>query len=169
MTKDQNILSIIKGDKLKFTTPDLPIKHFANNSFIKKEDEGHIQQEIKKLLGKNVLEKANHEKIEFISPIFTKPKDDGGIRMILNLKLLNQNIEFQHFKMQTIKDALLMVSKGDYLTSIDLKDAYYSVPIDREHQSFLKFSFQGTIYKFTCYPNGLRPCPRKFTKLLQFL
>lgn len=165
MTKDQNILSIIRGDKLKFTTPDLPIKHFANNSFLDKEDLENIRHEIEKLLKKKVLVKTNHEKIEFISPIFVKPKDDGGTRMILNLKSLNQNIEFQHFKMQTIKDALLMISKGDYLTSIDLKDAYYSVPIHRDYQCFLKFSFQGTIYKFTCYPNGLGPCPRKFTKL----
>lgn len=53
------------------------------------------------------------------------------------------------------------------MASIDLKDAYYSVPIAPEHQKYLKFQWQGQLFKFTCFPNGLALCPRKFTKLLK--
>ena len=52
-----------------------------------------------------------------------------------------------------------------YMTSIDLKDAYYSVPIAKPHQKYLKFEWNNMLYKFTCFPNGLAFCPRKFTKL----
>ena len=48
-----------------------------------------------------------------------------------------------------------------------LKDAYYSVTIVPEQQKYLKFQWQGQLYKFTCFPNGLSSCPRKFTKLLK--
>ena len=50
---------------------------------------------------------------------------------------------------------------------IDIKDAYYSVPILEEHQKFLKFMFKGKSYQFTCLPNGLSSGPHKFTKLLK--
>ena len=31
------------------------------------------------------------------------------------------------------------------MSSIDLKDAYYSVPIGKDHQKFLKFEWKGVI------------------------
>jgi len=34
-------------------------------------------------------------------------------------------------------------------------------------QKYLKFEWQGKLYKFTCFPSGLALCPRKFTKLLK--
>ena len=53
------------------------------------------------------------------------------------------------------------------MASIDLKDAYYSVPICVERQKFLNFIWKGEGYKFTCLPNGLAFYPRKFTKLMK--
>ena len=53
------------------------------------------------------------------------------------------------------------------MASIDLKDAYYSVPIISTDRKFLKFEWKGTLYQFACFPNGLALCPRKFTKLFK--
>ena len=51
------------------------------------------------------------------------------------------------------------------MTSIDLKDAYYSVKISEEDPKYLKF-YAGKIFlKFVVLPNGLSSGPRKFTKL----
>ena len=38
---------------------------------------------------------------------------------------------------------------------LDLKDAYYSVPINPQHRKYLRFEFKDTVYEFTCLPNGL--------------
>ena len=53
------------------------------------------------------------------------------------------------------------------MESIDLKDASYSVPILESSQKYLIFINNSQIYKFTCYPNGLSFCPRRFTKLMK--
>ena len=42
---------------------------------------------------------------------------------------------------------------------LDLKDAYYSVPINPQHRKYLRFEFK----EFTCLPNGLASAPRVFT------
>ena len=34
-----------------------------------------------------------------------------------------------HFKMENIQMAIIFVSPGDYMISLDLNDAYFSVPI----------------------------------------
>ena len=53
------------------------------------------------------------------------------------------------------------------MAAIDLKDAYYSVPVCKEDRKYLRFLNNGQIYEFTCLPNGLTCCPRKFTKILK--
>ncbi len=110
---------------------------------------------------------CTREEGDFVSPIFTRPKKDGTHRMILNLKSLNKFITYYHFKMETVWSAIRSMTPGCYMASIDLKDAYYSVPIHADYHKYLKFQWQGQIYKFVCFPNGLAVCPRKFTKLLK--
>ena len=53
------------------------------------------------------------------------------------------------------------------MASIDLKDAYYSVPIDEQNIKFLRFMWDGQLWQVDFLPNGLALAPRKFTKLLK--
>ena len=69
--------------------------------------------------------------------------------------------------METISTILKLVRPNCYMASVDIKDAYYSVPIAAEDQKYLKFMFEGQLYQFTYLPNGLSLGPRKFTKLLK--
>jgi len=126
-----------------------------------------VDLEIAQLLKKGVIQPSKHEAGEFISTIFTRPKKDGTHRMILNLKSFNANVTHHHFKMDNIWSAIRLMKPGCYMASIDLKDAYYTVPICKEHQKFLKFHWKGNLYQYVCFPNGLALCPRKFTKLLK--
>ena len=89
---------------------------------------------------------------------------DGGTRLILNLKELNEFVVYEHFKMDDIKTIINMVTRNCFMVTIDLKDAYYSVAISRLFQKFLKFKWKDKLFCFTCFPNGLGSCPRKSTK-----
>ena len=53
------------------------------------------------------------------------------------------------------------------MASLDLKDAYYMVGVSPSHRKYLRFMWKDVLYQFTCLPNGLSSCPRKFTKLLK--
>ncbi len=87
--------------------------------------------------------------------------------MILNPKCLNEFVQYHHFRMDTIWTAVRMMHPGCYMASIDLKDAYYSVSIHKDHQKYLKFVWRGKLYQYTCFPNGLAICLRKFTKMIK--
>ena len=126
-----------------------------------------LSVEIKNLLHKGVIEECQHEEGEYSAPIYQTPKSDGSFRMILNLKKLNDYMPYIHFKTETIKSLLNMVTPNCYMAKSDIKLAYYSIPILPEQQKFLKFSLQGKLYKFTCLPNELCSGPRKLSKLLK--
>lgn len=103
----------------------------------------------------------------FVSNIFIRHKKDNSIRLILNLKKLNEHVDTKHFKMETLKSAVLLMKRNCFFTSCDLKDAYYSVNIQKTYRRFLRFFWNGVCYQFTCLPNGLAIGPRSFTKLLK--
>ena len=77
--------------------------------------------------------------------------------MILNLKKLNEDVVYKHFKMDTLETRLNLVDKGSYMTTVDIRNAYYAVNIHHDFQKYLKFTHKGVMYKFTCIPNGLSP------------
>ena len=78
--------------------------------------------------------------------------------MILNLQALNEHVVYVHFKMDTLEDAINLMKPNCFMASIDLKDAYYSVPIAQVHQKYLKFQWENKLYVFTCFPNGPTFC-----------
>ena len=126
-----------------------------------------IDSEINGLIKKQVIRECNHVHGEFLSPIFSVPKKDGKVRLILNLKNLNQHIPYEHFKMDSIFSALELVTQECWMASLDLKDAYYSVKIHPAYQKYLRFYYNNKIYEYTAYRSGLSSRPRKFTKLLK--
>ena len=167
LTKNRFILDIVKhGYSIEFSSEPCEECNRFPIIFNLKEQE-IISQLLKKFEDKGVIAKSEHEDGEIISHIFIRPKTDGSYRLILNLSKLNEHVEKITFKMETLKSALQMIRQGCFFAKIDLKDAFYSIGINKKFQKFLKFQWQGKLYVFTCLPNGLSTASRIYTKVLK--
>lgn len=51
----------------------------------------------------------NSDEDDFMSNIFIRPKKNRKQRVILNLKRLNNCVEYHHFKMETLKAAISLI------------------------------------------------------------
>ena len=166
ITNDHIILNIIRyGFKINFkekpqyqNVPKIP--HDMLETEI-------ITQEVKKLLNKGVIVECSRETGDFASTVFTKQKKDGTFRTILNLKYLNEFVQYQHFKMESLLDAFKIVKPSAWMASIDLKDAFFTVPIHESHQKYFKFEWIDKVYKFVGMPNGYSDAMQIFTKILK--
>ena len=127
-----------------------------------------LKEEIQKLLIKGAIEEVPlHQATPgYFSHYFLVPKKTGDLRPILNLRPLNKRIQVDSFKMETLSNVCVSMSKGEWLASLDLKDAYFHVPIRRSHWKYLRFAMEGKVYQYKVLPFGLSTSPRIFTKVL---
>ena len=90
-------------------------------------------------MAKGAISKTEYSTDRFISNIFLVPKKNGKLRPVINWRQLNEFVEYHHFKQENLKSVLDLVPKFDYLTSVDLCDAYFSIQIHPEFQKYLCF------------------------------
>ena len=55
----------------------------------------------------------------------------------------------------------------NFMCKIDLRGAYFAVPIHQAHQKLYWFQFRNVTYQFKCLPFCLTPAPWVFTKMLK--
>ena len=127
-----------------------------------------LGEEVQKLLSKGAIEEVHPSQANqgFYSTYFLVPKKTGDLRPILNLKPLNKTIKVETFKMESLSNVIMSTSQGQWLVSLDLKDAYFHVPVNKSHWKYLRFAFLGKCYQYKVIPFGLSTSPRVFTKVL---
>ena len=81
-----------------------------------------------------------------------------------NFKKFNKFINNKHYKLESINNAINFTTPNVYMTSANLKDTFFSVTIQMDHQKYLKFLFKN-LFKFKCVPKGYGPTMRVFTKI----
>ena len=133
------------------------------------EDQKEIDTEIVRFLKCDIIEEVfDTQDHEFISNIFFRPKKDGKVRIILNLKNFNKHfLEKTHFKMETLQSAIDAMRPNCYFGSVDLSEAFYSISINKSDRKYFRFWHNGKKYQFTALIMGLTHSPRVFTKILK--
>ena len=167
LTDNSYVLDVVQfGLTLDFIdNPDLTLGVPTHN-FSSAQSE-IISREVQRLVSLQVIAPSILTNNSYVSRFFTTPKKDNSHRFILNLKLLNTQIKYIHFKLESISDVKNIISSGVWMASIDLRDAYYSIPIHPSDRCKLAFSWQGVLYEFTCLPNGYTQGPYVITKLFK--
>ena len=60
---------------------------------------------------------------------------------------------------------LLSIREGDFLASINLKDAYFQIPVHQSSRKLLRFLSGGAAYQFKALCFGLSTAPQVFTRV----
>ena len=84
---------------------------------------------------------------------------------MIDLSHLNDFVQLTSFKMETVASVLLSVREGDFLASLDLKDAYFQILIHGSSRKLLRFMSEGTVYQFKALCFGLSTAPQVFTRV----
>ena len=108
--------------------------------------------------------KISKSKISWvIQPTVSSPIPNNKWRPVLDLSKLNLYLKVEKFKMETPETIRTSLREGEWVTSIDFKDAYFHIPIQDQFRKYLRFHIQDRTYQFKALPFGLSTATLEFT------
>ena len=114
-----------------------------------------LKEAVQKLLEKGAVEPVEDDRLPgFYSHLFLIPKRDGGSQPVIDLSYLYQYLQVKHFKMETPTSIMAAMRQNDWATLIDLKDAYFHIPVAKRSRKYLPCVVNGTVYQFQALPFG---------------
>ena len=127
-----------------------------------------VQMEVDKMILQGGIHPVtSNTEGRFVSSVFLVNKTDCSRHPVINLKNLNSFVDVQHFKIEGIHMLRDLLRKGDFMVKLDLKDAYFTVPVWIGHQKYFRFLWKETLWEFACLPLRLGSAPRTFTKIMK--
>ncbi|MCP4243513.1 MAG: hypothetical protein GY772_23405, partial [bacterium] len=101
------------------------------------------------------------------SSLFCVRKRPTGWRPCLNLRPLNRSVVSPRFSLPTIRTIAPHLSSTSWMAKVDLKSAYFHMPMATSAQPLLRFQWRGNTYQFRVLPFGLSSAPWAFTRFLR--
>ena len=159
------VVSILKeGYNLPFShKPPLTRIPLIRSGYANPRRNSYLQEALHSLLQKRAVEKVRvQSSLGFYNRLFIVPKPNQKWRPILDLSALNRFLKVKTFKMETPESILLSLQPGEWVTSLDFRDAYFHISISPNSRKFLRFSFQNQTFQFRALPFGLSSGPMEF-------
>ena len=160
------ILNLIaEGYKLPFRErPKLSRIPCITSGFADFNKQSALSTAIQDLLHKGAIDIVQKpDSLGFYSRLFLVPKPGNRWRPVIDLSCLNQFLAISMFKMETPESIRASLRKNEWVTSIDLTDAYLHIPIHPQSHKYHK----GISYQFTSLPFGLATAPLIFTSIVK--
>ena len=156
-----------EGYRVQFkNVPSLSTEPINPSGYADEDRNELIALEIQKLIAKGAIEEVPKPGAGHYSRLFLRPKASGGLRPILDLSLLNKEIVTPKFRQETVESIRRSLKKDHWTFSIDLKDAFFQVPVHVKSRRFLRFLFRGIVYQYKVLPFGMAPSPYVFTRVV---
>ena len=128
-----------------------------------------IREFLDDALKNKVLKPINdNSKLIALAPIFPIVQQSGKTRVVTDFRAINKSLVYQP---DTIPPVQLLIQKlfpYKIFSSLDLKSAYYNVPLDEEGCSIGITTSYGN-YEFLKLPFGLASAPAVFTRFMRYI
>ena len=146
------------------TRPKLTRSPTVISCYVNPHRDSYLSEALHQLIDKNAVELVGNQKsLGFFNRLFLVPKPNNKWRPILDLSKLNVFLKVEKFKMETPETIRASLHRGEWVTSIDFRDAYFHIPIQEYSRKYLRFHFQNQTYQFKALPFGLSTAPLEFT------
>ena len=159
---------VAEGYKLPFLS--IPPSYCRANQRSALENTSFVSSAIAELLSNRCVKEIDY-KPHICSPLSVVANSTGKLRLVLNLRYLNQYLLRDKFKYEDLRIAMQMFEPEDYMFTFDLKAGYHHVDVYKQHWDYLGFAWaDGTTqryYVFCVLPFGLSTACFVFTKLLR--
>lgn len=101
----------------------------------------------------------------YLSSVVLVYKNDNSSRLCLDARVINKRI-CPGYEMPTTIDVLLSKCNCALYSKLDLKAAFYLLPLTESSKQYCAFSINGSVYHFNVCPFGIKDSPSAFLRFL---
>lgn len=146
-------IEIIEGANMR----DLPMYKYSPNVW------ASIEKELERYEHLDVIEECTSE---YASPLVPVKKANGSIRVCLDSRKINSITKKDAYPMRNMNEIFHRLQKAKFFSIIDLKDAYFQVPLKESSRNFTAFRTPKGLYRFKVVPFGLKNAPFTMSRLM---
>lgn len=139
-----------------------PVKqrHYAVSPAVEQE----MYKELDRMISLGVVEESESP---WCSPMALVRKSNGKVRLCLDARVINSLTKKDAYPLPLIDGLLSRLDKAKYLSCLDLKDAFWQIPLDTESHEITAFTVPGRpLYQFKVMPFGLCNAPQTLCRLM---
>lgn len=123
-----------------------------------------INEEVEKMLADDIIEPSHSP---WSSPIVLVRKKDGKHRFCIDFRKINDVTHKDAYPLPQIPATLDKLRGARYLSTLDLKNGYWQVPLTPDSRPITAFTVPGMgLFQFKVMPFGLHSAPATFQRLL---
>ena len=123
-----------------------------------------IERQCQELLALNLIE---HSESPFSAAIVPVSKRDGGLRMCVDYRKLNDVTKTEKFPMPNLTDLVYRAGGVKFFTKLDVTKGYYHVPLEESSRKYTGFSTHQNHYQFRTLSFGLKNSGIAFQRCMQ--
>lgn len=142
------------------TSPPIKQRYYRVNPVIQKE----IDKELEEMIKLGIVEPSNSP---WSSPILLVRKKDGTNRFCVDYRKLNAVTVRDSYPLPLVSDTLDKLRNAKYLSSLDVKSAYWQVPMAETSKQYTAFTVPNRgLFQFRRMPFGLHNAPATWQRLI---
>lgn len=123
-----------------------------------------VNTELDRMLKLNIVEPS---KSPWSSPILLVDKPDGSKRFCVNFRAINAVTKPDAYPLPKVTHILDRLRDARFLTSLDIKSAYWQIPLDPNSKEKTAFTVPGRgLFQFLTMPFGLHNAPATWQRFI---
>lgn len=124
-----------------------------------------VDETLTKLEKMDIIEEV-HKPSEWCSALVIVPKDDGEVRLCVDLRMVNQVVMRQVHPLPTLEDYRAAMSGATVYTKLDFKMFYHQIMLHEDSRSLTTFITHRGMYRYKRVPFGISCAPEMIQKLV---
>ena len=154
--KIEHEIKLIPGEELK------PSPMYRCSPYIQK----FVDEEIDRMIQMDVIEPCESD---YASPLLPVKKPNGKFRVCLDSRRVNAATKNDAYPMPNLHEILHRIEQATYFSVIDLKEAYWQIPLAENSRNFTAFKTRMGLFRFKVMPFGLKGAPFTMSKLMDLV
>ena len=132
-----------------------------------KSDKKFIKVQISRLLGEGIIEPSHSS---WRSQVLITKNENHKKRMVIDYsQTVNRFMHLDAYPLPRTDELINEIAKSKYYSTVDLKSAYYQVPLATEDRKFTAFEANGKLYQYCRMPFGVTNVVSPFQRIIDNL